>query len=166
MFTKGLATVALAATLLTSNAGMALAQSGGQHGSDDSKGSPRMEARMEKRHELKLQNLALVDGACMSTAIEVRDSAEIAQLDTRNAAIKTALTARKDALKAAWALTDVTAKSAALKKAGEEYRAATKAVEKTLRTAKRASSIAFNTSRKLCGPGGGDGVQGSISDDS
>lgn len=91
-----------------------------------------------------------VDPACMQTAIGKRDDAIISALDTYYNAAKSALTARKSALQAAWGMTDKKARRDAQRKAWSDYRAATKDSRKTFRNAQRDAWKQFNTDAKAC----------------
>ncbi len=92
-----------------------------------------------------------VDLACVAAAVDKRDMAMIAAWDKYSAAIKTALSARKDALKAAWALTDKKARNEAIRKAWNAYRDSVKAAKKTFRDERTAAWKQFRTDRRACG---------------
>jgi len=91
------------------------------------------------------------DPVCMQNAIEKRDTALIVGIDAYVAAIKTALTARKDALKAAWLITDKTQRRSALKTAWKNFRTARDQARKDWKSAKRTAWKTFYADRKACG---------------
>ena len=149
MFQKSLATLAIAGSILASNVGIVSAD-------DDhsSKGVEHQEIRDEGRHngkDKKAASTTPVDGACMAAAVDVRDTAVIAGLDTYYTAVKASLVARKGALKAAWVLTDTAARKTAVKAAWDAFRGTWKASAKTLNTARKAAWDVFKTSSKVCG---------------
>ncbi len=93
---------------------------------------------------------------CISTAVDKRDTAIAGTFDT----LKTAVNTRKDALKAAWALTDTAARKTALKAAWKAY----KDTIKTTRTARKDAWKTFRTDVKACGTSASseDGQKGSV----
>lgn len=97
---------------------------------------------------------ATIDAVCMQTAVEKRDSAIIAAVDANAAAQKSALTVRKDALKAAWAITDRKARRTALRQAWNAFTKASRDARRTLRSADHAVWKQFYTDRKACGSAG------------
>lgn len=98
-------------------------------------------ARMERKQ---------VDGACMSSAVDKRDTAIVTAFDAFAASTKTALTTRKDALKAAWALTDTAQRQTALKAAWKTFTTSHKSAREAFRTAKKAAHQQFRTDAKTC----------------
>ncbi len=88
--------------------------------------------------------------ACVSTAVEKRDNAIITAWDAFSASARNALLARRDALKAAWLLTDKTARRAAIKKAWTDFRAAAKTARVTLNKARRAAWKQYAVDLKAC----------------
>ncbi len=91
-----------------------------------------------------------VDGACMSSAVDKRDTAVIAAFDTFTASVKAALTKRKDDLKAAWALTDATARKTALRTAWQNFTKSHKSARDAYRVARQAAWKQFKTDSKTC----------------
>jgi hypothetical protein len=92
----------------------------------------------------------VLDIPCIQAAIEKRDTAIIAGLDTYAPAVKTALQTRKDELKAGWALTEKNARKTALKNAWKKYRESVRTARRTFRDAKRNAWKQFSTDRKAC----------------
>jgi len=88
--------------------------------------------------------------ACAQTSVETRDTAMIAAMDKYNTAVKAALTARKDALKAAWAMTNAKEARAAIKTAWANYKTAAMDARKSLKADKKAVWAKFKTDRKAC----------------
>lgn len=91
-----------------------------------------------------------IDVACIQAAIEKRDSALVASVDTYAASVKTALTTRKDALKAAWAKTGKQERRTAIKAAWKAYRNSVKSARRVFRDAKNAAWRQFHTDRRAC----------------
>lgn len=91
-----------------------------------------------------------VDGKCMETAVDKRDTAIMNAIDTFHTAVKTALTTRKDALSAAWGNTDTTARKEALKTAWTNWKNEAKAARQSLNTARKSAWSTFQTDRKAC----------------
>ena len=87
----------------------------------------------------------------MQTAIQKRDNAIIAAVDTYHTAVVQALTTRRDALVAAWGNTDKTARRAAIKAAWKVYRTSQTQALKALRNGKKEAWKQFGTDRKACG---------------
>ncbi len=97
-----------------------------------------------------------VDLACVQSAITKRDNAIIAAVDTFHDATKAALQARRDALVAAWGITDRTARRAAIRTAWGNYKTAVRAARKALNEARRGAWKQYRTDRRVCGGGSGD----------
>lgn len=91
------------------------------------------------------------DSACMQRAVENRDNGIINVWSTYFTARKTALETRRDALKAAWGLTDELKRKEAVKKAWETFRANAQRAEKDFQTLRSKVWQTFNTERKACG---------------
>jgi len=87
---------------------------------------------------------------CVQTAIETRDVAIVAAVDKYATAVKLALTTRKDALKAAWAMTSAKEARTAIKTVWAAYKMALKDARKALKTDKKAAWDKFRTDRKAC----------------
>lgn len=98
-----------------------------------------------------------VDLVCMQTAVEKRDNAVIGALDTFYANVKTALTARRDSVKAAWGVEDPDARKAAIRKAWKDFRGTWKSEKKALKKAKKVAWKQFKEDREVCG-GEGEGT--------
>lgn len=145
MFTKSLASLAIAATLVSSSASIVLAK---DHGLS------------QKEFHSQAQPAKPLDPICMGTAVDKRESTLITGLDAYNAAVKSALAARRDALKAAWAMTDVGARKDALKKIWHDFNGTQKNQSKLFKTVKKDSWKMFHDERKLCGGKGGESDDG------
>lgn len=91
-----------------------------------------------------------VDLACMQTAIATRETSVVSSFDTYFTDLKIALSARVDALKAAWALTDATARKAAIKQAWSDFNTASKTDRNTLKSGRRAAWDKFKTDAQAC----------------
>jgi DNA repair ATPase RecN len=87
---------------------------------------------------------------CQQAAIEKKETANGVARTAYNQTITNALSVRKDAEKAAVALTDATAKKAALKAALDTYKAAVKTAQETLTAARKANALTFETDTKAC----------------
>lgn len=112
---------------------------------DDTKeAEKRQEKKVERKDERK------VDLACMQAAVEKRDNALLATVDARYSAHKAALTARRDALKAAWGMTDAAKRREALQAAWKAYREALEKSTKAFRDAKKSAWKQFKEDRRAC----------------
>ena len=94
-----------------------------------------------------------VNVACMQAAIEKRDSAIISAHNAANTSITTALSARKDALKAAWGQTDRKTRRSALHDAWKAWMTTSKQARTTFKTARDGAWTTFASDRKTCGTG-------------
>lgn len=99
-----------------------------------------------------------LDLACMQSAVEKRDNAIIAAFDAYSASVKTALTTRRDALKAAWGLTDRIQRRDAINAAWKAHRKARNDAFRTLRDARRAAWKQFRADAKTCKATGTSGT--------
>ena len=112
---------------------------------------PGLEKKEEKRKEREeRKENRQVNLACMQAAVEKRDNALLAAVDKRYSEHKTALTARRDALKAAWGITDPEKRKEALRAAWKAYREALEKTIKSFREAKRAAWKQFKEDRRAC----------------
>lgn len=91
------------------------------------------------------------DPSCIKGAVEKRDNAIIAALDVYSASTKTALEARRDALKAAWDITVAKDRRLAIKNVWNNYSKAQREARKKLRSAQKSAWKQFNTDSKSCG---------------
>ncbi len=92
-----------------------------------------------------------VDPVCMQNAIEKRDTAIITAFDTYHGSVRAALIARKDALKAAWAITDKDGRGDALLSAWKTWYKAVRDARKAFRDARKSVWHNFEIDRKACG---------------
>lgn len=90
------------------------------------------------------------DVACVQGAIEKRDTAIIGGVDAFGAAIKSALTTRKDALKAAWAVEKAKDRRTARKAAWAAYDKAAKDAHSALKTVRNGAWSTYKTDLKAC----------------
>ncbi len=102
---------------------------------------------------------------CFQKALDVRDTAIIAAVQTHTDAVLTALNTRKDALKSAWNITIVKERRTAINTAWNTYRKSIRDARTTMNSAKKTAWNAFYTSRKACGKtGSSDDQMGSSVD--
>lgn len=101
-------------------------------------------------------NHKTVDLACMQTAVEKRDNAIISALDSYSSSVKTALQTRRDALKAAWGITDKKLRRRAIRAAWDSFRGTWRNAAKGLRAAKRDAWAQFNKDQRTCNGNAGD----------
>lgn len=92
-----------------------------------------------------------LDTACMTTAVDTRDTAIINAEAALHTAWSTALTTRMSALKAGWALTDQTARRQAIKAAWKTYKASHNTAWQAWRTTRNTAWKTWSTDRKACG---------------
>lgn len=90
------------------------------------------------------------DGACMSAAVDKRETAIITAFDTFSASMKTALTARKDALKTGWTQTTTDTRKSSLKTAWQAFQQSQKSARETFRKSRQAAWKQFRTDAKTC----------------
>lgn len=91
-----------------------------------------------------------VDLVCMQNGVGTREDAIIAALYTYHTNAKTALATRRDALKAAWTISDKDARKEAIRKASSDFKGTWKKERKTLNAAKKAVWKKFKEIRKTC----------------
>lgn len=94
-----------------------------------------------------------VDGACMASAVDKRDTSISSAIDKLSTSLKSAVDARKNALKTAWGNTDATARHKAILAAWQAYMKASKDARATWLKEKHAAWQQFYTDRKACGKG-------------
>ena len=89
-----------------------------------------------------------VDATCMQTAVETREGALISAWEEFNTNIKSALEARKTALKDAWGLTDVKAQKKATAAAWKEWKVDSKAANAELKKERKTAWDTFKKTTK------------------
>lgn len=118
----------------------------------------KMEDKLKERSE-KVKNGERegknVDTVCAQTAVEARDTAIIAAFDTYSTSMKTALEARKVAVKDAWSKTTPSERVAARKTANQTYNTASKNASKALNTSRKSIWAKHKTDMKACGASAG-----------
>ncbi len=92
-----------------------------------------------------------VKGQCISTAIDVRETAVITNQTTFNASLLTALNTRKEALKSAWLKTEKKERISARDAAWKAFKDAHKSARTTLESSNKTAWSTFRTSEKSCG---------------
>lgn len=90
-------------------------------------------------------------GQCMASAVEKRDNSIISAVDTFNAAIKSALGVRKDAVKAVWNTADSAARQTARKSAEATFKTSVKAAHEKVRSDRKAAWSTFDSDANTCG---------------
>lgn len=93
----------------------------------------------------------MLNVSCIQNAIEKRDSAIITAHGAYNTSIVNGLTARKDALKAAWAKTTRKERLEARNAAWSAFRTSHKSAHSALRSVRVTSWNTYNTDMKACG---------------
>jgi len=144
MNTKRIATLAL--TMVFAAVGLlpafALANSDENNGDN--------ERELGRKNNNQVVELTPADLVCAQTAVEKRDNAVLAGFTTYSDGVKVALTARRDALKAAWGIVDKIARKVAVKKAWIDYSAAVKTARKAFKLATKNAWKQFNEDKKAC----------------
>lgn len=107
--------------------------------------------RKEKKEKNEKRERKVVDGVCMSKAVDVRDTAMIAAVDAYATAVKTALGTRKAALSAAWQMTDEKVRATALKDAWTAFKGTWKTAARALNTSRHATQKTFADAARVCG---------------
>lgn len=90
------------------------------------------------------------DGTCMSSAVDKRETAVITAFDTFSASMKTALTTRKDALKAGWMQSTTDGRRSALKTAWQAFQQSQNSARGTFRKSKQAAWKQYKVDAKAC----------------
>lgn len=119
-------------------------------------GVERLMKAKEKANKTMSSSKPTIDATCMQTAVEKRDTALMAGVDTYTASVKSALQVRKDAIKAAWALTDKTARNAANKAAWTAFQGTWRKASQAMKATKKTVWQTFRTEAKACGQTGAD----------
>lgn len=91
------------------------------------------------------------DPICAGTAVEKRENALIVGLDTFNASMKTALTARTTGLKDAWAKTTSNERNTARKTTRQAFETASKSARTALKSVRKTAWDTFKADIKACG---------------
>lgn len=94
---------------------------------------------------------ATLNGACVATAVGVRDDALISAHNTRNTALTGALGIRKTEVQAAWNLADAKARRDARESAWKKFRSSAETARKTFRASADSAYKTFNAAVKACG---------------
>lgn len=110
----------------------------------------------EEMKAMRSSVAATMDGACVSAAVDKRDTALISLFSAFNTSVSTALTTRKDALKAAWLLTETSAREAALKAAWKAFNMTIRSARQTFKTAKKTAWETFKSEARACGTSSAD----------
>ncbi len=100
--------------------------------------------------------------ACIQDAVDKRDTAIASAVTTFSTTVTNGLNTRKDALKAAWALTDTKARRAALNAAWTAWRTTARQARHTLNTARTSAWTQFRTDRRNCGSSAATGDTTSV----
>ncbi len=125
----------------------------------------KMEDKLKERAEKVKGDKAEsknIDIMCAQTAVEARDTAIIAAFDTYSTSMKTALEARKVAVKDAWGKTTPSERSLARKTANQTYNTASKAAHKALNTARKNAWDTHKSDMKKCGASAGIDSMGQV----
>ncbi len=109
--------------------------------------------RQEQKTQVKQENQQMIItlAFCVGAAVDNRETALMTALVAYTAAVKTALQTRKDALKAAWTLTDAKAIKAAVKAAWTKFKQDHKIALEAKRKAVKLAWTTFEAERKVCG---------------
>lgn len=134
--TKALITTAVALSILGGH--IAFAQTGAT-----TRGDAAMQRRPAPRSD--------INGACVATAVGVRDDALMSAHTTRSSAIVSALGVRKTEVQGAWNMTDAKARRVAREAAWKKFRGAAETARRTFRASAESAYTSFNTAVKTCG---------------
>ncbi len=91
--------------------------------------------------------------SCMQDAVEKRDTSIISSVTTFSTSVTSALTERKDAIKASWNLSTKEERDSARKTAWENYKTDALQAKQDLKTGKSKAWDQFRVDRKACGVG-------------
>ncbi|MFM2415167.1 MAG: hypothetical protein RI911_860 [Candidatus Parcubacteria bacterium] len=92
-----------------------------------------------------------LNGACVATAVGVRDDALIAAHNTRNTALTAAIGVRKTEVQAAWNLTESKARRVAREAAWKKFQGTANTTRREFRVAADTAYLNFNKAVKACG---------------
>lgn len=92
-----------------------------------------------------------VDAVCVKTAVGVREDAIMSALNTFNASLTAAHTARKTALQAAWDETERSDRRSAMRAARKTFKTSAREARNAMREARKSAFDTFKTSAKACG---------------
>ncbi len=141
------------ATTTTSTDTSTAGTNSGTNTSTDTGVTEKPDHKTEKEVKMKEKDVDLV---CMQTAVEKRDNAIIIALDTYYTNVKAALVARRDALKAAWGMTDRKARKEAIRNAWDAFKGTWKKERRALDVGRKAAWKEFNKDKRACN-GQGEG---------
>lgn len=96
-------------------------------------------------------NSRQLDVVCIQDAVETREEAIIASVDTYSTDLKAAFEKRKTDLVTAWAKSDRTERRKAIRAAWTEYRKSVREARKEFKTSRREAWQEYKTDRKACG---------------
>ncbi len=91
-----------------------------------------------------------IDLVCMQNAIVKRDNAVIASINVYVGVVIKSIEARRDALKAAWTITDKEKRKEALRMAWENDKNTRKGAKKAFKKSRNGAWEVFRTDRKVC----------------
>ncbi len=113
----------------------------------------------------RVKTTKTVNTTCVGTAVGVREDAVMTAWGKFDDAVTAVLTARKTALVSAWSLTDASARRSAVKTAWATAKKDRKTAASTYKTERKAAWSAFKTAVKACG-GGSDASEAEDEKDS
>lgn len=105
----------------------------------------------ETERSVKKPEVKQLDIVCIQTAVDKREVAVAASVDIYYSDLKKALSVRREALKAAWTITDNKARATAVRTAWKTFQDTRKTIQKTYRDARSTAWKTFTTDRKACG---------------
>ena len=91
------------------------------------------------------------DGTCASSAVIAHEDTQQSIAETRQASMKVAVTTHRDALGAAYLLSDKTARNTAIKAANDVFTTSQKSADKTAMDASKVENDSFKTVMNGCG---------------
>jgi len=95
--------------------------------------------------------VAAYNGTCASNAVIAHENNQQTIIEARQASMKVAAVARRDALGVAYLLTDVASRNKAIKNAHNDFLNAQKIADKTAMNAAKAENESFRNTMKGCG---------------
>ena len=113
----------------------------------------KVKANLKTEAKLRAEKKAAeraVNVSCIQAAVEKRDTALVSAVGTFSTSIQSALTTRRDALKAAWAQTDRTARKNALQTAWNSYKKSTRSSKEILKSSRKSAWDTYKTEAKSC----------------
>lgn len=114
------------------------------------------ESEKTERVRTRASTSSAVDTACVSAAVDTRDTSMMDAMDTMSASLKSAISTRKSALMAAWSLTDLAERNTAMRTVWSDFKKSTMTARSAMKTEKKSIWSTFKMSAIGCNASGAD----------